>query len=101
LPTNGSGGTVSALADHVPMAAAPTLAGAKQWQHWAHGAPVVVRDNLRAGTLVERCRIAGIRESFYAITPSRRYPNPLLRDLLRGGPLRLGTGRAISTIAGR
>lgn len=45
LPTAASGGTVSALADQVPIAAAPALSGAQQWQHWAHGAPVVVRDN--------------------------------------------------------
>ena len=60
--------------------------------------PVVVRDELRAGTLVERCRIPGIRESFYAITPSRRFPNPLLRDLLRGDRLRLGSSRAAATV---
>ena len=44
--------------------------------------PVVVRDELRSGTLVERCRIAQIKESFYAISPSRRFPNPLVRELL-------------------
>lgn len=49
--------------------------------------PVVVRDELAAGLLVERCRIPQIRESFFAISPSRRFPNPLLRELLatRGG----------------
>jgi LysR family transcriptional activator of nhaA len=44
--------------------------------------PVVVRDELKSGALVERCRIAQIRESFYAITPSRRFPNPLVRELV-------------------
>lgn len=44
--------------------------------------PVVVRGELDKGTLVERHRITGIQESFYAITPSRQFPNPLLRDLL-------------------
>lgn len=44
--------------------------------------PVVVRDELRAGVLVERCAIPAIRERFYAITPSRRFPNPLVRELL-------------------
>jgi LysR family transcriptional activator of nhaA len=44
--------------------------------------PVVVRDELRARTLVERCRIPQIQESFYAISPSRRFPNPLVRDIL-------------------
>jgi len=44
--------------------------------------PVVVQDELAARILVERCRIGGIEESFYAITPSRRFPNPLVRELL-------------------
>lgn len=49
--------------------------------------PVVVHDELRARLLVERCRIPQITESFFAISPSRRYPNPLVRELLatRGG----------------
>ena len=45
--------------------------------------PVVVRGELDSGLLVERHQVAGIRESFFAITPSRRFPNPVLRDLLR------------------
>ncbi len=45
--------------------------------------PVVVRGELDSGLLTERHRIEGIRESFYAITPSRRFPNPVLRELLR------------------
>jgi LysR family transcriptional activator of nhaA len=44
--------------------------------------PVVVQDELAAKVLVERCRVPQIRESFYAITPSRRFPNPLLREIL-------------------
>lgn len=44
--------------------------------------PVVVRDELRSGALIERCRIPQIKESFYAISPSRRFPNPLVRELL-------------------
>jgi LysR family transcriptional regulator, transcriptional activator of nhaA len=49
--------------------------------------PVVVRDELRAKLLVERCRIPQIQESFYAISASRRFPNPLVGELLatRGG----------------
>ncbi len=42
---------------------------------------VVVRDELESGDLVERHRISEIHESFYAITPSRRFPNPLVREL--------------------
>ncbi len=44
--------------------------------------PVVVRDELRSGELVERCRIPEITESFYAITLTRRYPNPLVPALI-------------------
>jgi LysR family transcriptional activator of nhaA len=44
--------------------------------------PVVVRDELKSGVLVERCRIAQMQESFYAISPARRFPNPLVRELL-------------------
>lgn len=46
---------------------------------------VVVRDELDRGDLVERHRITEIHESFYAITPSRRFPNLLVRDLVDGG----------------
>ena len=44
--------------------------------------PVVVLDELRQGVLVERFRISDIRERFYAITPSRRFPNALVKELL-------------------
>jgi LysR family transcriptional activator of nhaA len=47
--------------------------------------PVVVRDELRTGVLVERCRIPQIHECFYAITASRRFPHPDLRRLLASG----------------
>ncbi len=46
--------------------------------------PVVVRGELDNGKLVEYHRIAGISESFYAITPSRKFPNEILRELLEG-----------------
>jgi LysR family transcriptional activator of nhaA len=45
--------------------------------------PVVVRDELRDGILVERRKIPEITESFYAITQSRRFPNPLVKELLQ------------------
>ncbi len=44
--------------------------------------PVVVRDELQQKVLVERARVPEIREGFYAITPSRKFPNPLLRELM-------------------
>ena len=49
--------------------------------------PIVVRDELASGELVELARLPGLRETFYAITPSRRFPNPLLRELLEAAPL--------------
>lgn len=44
--------------------------------------PVVVRDEIEDGMLVETHRIPRIRETFYAITPSRRFPNPLVGELV-------------------
>ncbi len=44
--------------------------------------PVVVRDEIEDGRLVETHRIPQIRETFYAITPSRRFPNPLTAELV-------------------
>lgn len=44
--------------------------------------PVVVRDELKSGILVERARIRELSESFYAITQSRRFPNSLVGELL-------------------
>lgn len=45
--------------------------------------PVVVTDELEAGVLVEHCRLPQIKESFYAISRNSRFPNPLLRELLK------------------
>lgn len=45
--------------------------------------PVVVRDELSECVLVERCKIPEITERFYAITQSRRFPNPLVREMLQ------------------
>ena len=44
--------------------------------------PIVVRDELESGVLVEHCRIPQLTESFYAIIQNRRFPNQLLGDLL-------------------
>ncbi len=48
--------------------------------------PIVVRDELAAGVLVEHCRIPEVTETFYAIVQKRRFPNPLLVDLLTSSP---------------
>jgi LysR family transcriptional activator of nhaA len=45
--------------------------------------PVVVQDELKNGRLIELYQIPDIRENFYAITASRRYPNPYLEKLLK------------------
>jgi LysR family transcriptional regulator, transcriptional activator of nhaA len=44
--------------------------------------PIVVRDELESGVLVEHCRIPQLTESFYAIIQKRRFPNQLLDALL-------------------
>lgn len=49
--------------------------------------PIVVRDELEAGILVEADRLPGIAETFYAVTVARKFPNPLLRQLLQERPL--------------
>ncbi|GEM49508.1 LysR family transcriptional regulator [Deinococcus cellulosilyticus] len=45
--------------------------------------PVVVQDELRTGALVECCKIRDLQENFYAITQSRRFPNPLVAELIQ------------------
>lgn len=44
--------------------------------------PIVVQDELAAGSLVEAHRLPGIFEVFLAVTLDRRFPNPLLGGLL-------------------
>ena len=44
--------------------------------------PVVVRDEIKAGILVQTHRLKEIRESFFAITPSRKFPNALVGELV-------------------
>jgi LysR family transcriptional activator of nhaA len=46
---------------------------------------VVVRDELRSGTLHEYCVVPDLFETFYAITIERHYEHPLLRTLLARG----------------
>lgn len=47
--------------------------------------PIVVRDELNSGVLVEHCRIEDVTETFYAIVQKRRFPNRLLSELLPAG----------------
>jgi LysR family transcriptional activator of nhaA len=45
--------------------------------------PIVVRDELASGLLVEAAQLDGIHETFLAVTRERRFPNPLLAEVLR------------------
>lgn len=45
--------------------------------------PIVVRDELETGQLVEIAPVPGLVERFYAITRSRRFPNPIVRTLIK------------------
>lgn len=44
--------------------------------------PIVVRDELAEGSLIECCAIPQLREQFLAVTARRRFPNPLLGEVL-------------------
>lgn len=44
--------------------------------------PIVVRDELASGRLVEVAELPGIAETFYAITLERRFPNPMVAQVL-------------------
>ena len=43
---------------------------------------IVVRDELEAGVLVELAPLPQLKETFFAITLARRFPNPLLKLLI-------------------
>jgi len=53
--------------------------------------PIVVKDELATGALVEADQLPGISETFYAVTIERRFPNPLLRTLLQAEALKRDT----------
>lgn len=44
--------------------------------------PVVVKDELASGELVELCHLEGVVEAFYAITADRKFPNPAVNSIL-------------------
>ncbi|AOL94503.1 LysR family transcriptional regulator [Porphyrobacter sp. LM 6] len=46
--------------------------------------PIVVQDELAAGTLYELAKLPEITEQFWAVTIARTFPNPLLKDVLGG-----------------
>lgn len=44
--------------------------------------PIVVQDELASGLLVEAARLDDVHETFFAVTALRRFPNPLLSEVL-------------------
>jgi LysR family transcriptional activator of nhaA len=50
--------------------------------------PIVVENELSSGLLVEADQFPQLSETFYAVTLSRRFPNPLLRELIAGRDVR-------------
>lgn len=44
--------------------------------------PIVVRDELKEGELSDYGRLGGLKETFYALVPKRRFPNRLVAQLL-------------------
>jgi LysR family transcriptional activator of nhaA len=47
--------------------------------------PIVVKDELASGLLVEIDQLPQLSETFFAVTLTRRFPNPLLRQLIGPG----------------
>lgn len=45
--------------------------------------PIAMRDELATGLLIGLAQIEVLAESFHAIALSRRFPNPLVDELLR------------------
>lgn len=46
--------------------------------------PIVVKDELETGLLVEASRLPRVKETFFAVLFKRRFPNPLVSRLLEG-----------------
>ena len=78
--TAGAGARPRVMAEVDDMAMLRLLA--REGEGLALVPPVVVRDEIESGVLVETHRIPQILETFYAITPSRRFPNPLVAELV-------------------
>jgi LysR family transcriptional activator of nhaA len=53
--------------------------------------PIVVKDELESGRLVEADKLPGIAETFYAVTLDRKFPNALVRDLLQAAVTQMDT----------
>ncbi|MEM1133518.1 MAG: LysR family transcriptional regulator [Pseudomonadota bacterium] len=72
--------TVQVAAEADDMAMLRLLARAKKGL--AVIPPIVVQEELRSGELAQVAELPGMVEDFYAITLSRRFPNPLLEELI-------------------
>ncbi len=48
--------------------------------------PIVVKDEIESGRLLEAAQLPGLKEAFYAVTLTRRFPNTLLRTLIGTRP---------------
>jgi LysR family transcriptional activator of nhaA len=48
--------------------------------------PIVVRDELQNGLLVEAAQTS-LKERFFALTTRRKFPNPLLETVLAAHPI--------------
>ncbi len=48
--------------------------------------PIVVRDELECGALIESAKVPNLTETFYGVTLERRFPNPLLAQLMDDVP---------------
>ncbi|MEM9619627.1 MAG: LysR family transcriptional regulator [Pseudomonadota bacterium] len=55
--------------------------------------PIVVKDELSSGRLVEIEKLPRLRETFYAVTVARRFPHPALGSLLSNTELISGAER--------
>jgi LysR family transcriptional activator of nhaA len=55
---------------------------AREKQGLAVVPPIVVKDELEEGTLKELYKIPDLEETFHALVPKRKFPNPLLKLLI-------------------
>lgn len=58
--------------------------------------PIVVRDELASNILKECGPLPGLKERFYAVTPTRRFPNPLIKLLMQASVPKLRTGSSLT-----
>lgn len=59
---------------------------AREHQGLAVVPSIVVKDELDKGVLVEIEKLSGLKETFFAITLTRRFPSPLLKNLISHYP---------------